>query len=99
MPGGCWGEDSNHKIERRDGPKTVAPFAFPTESEAKKGRAVMRGRVFVMFAMRNALFLVLLSCSFVPAARAQEPTPTPSSIPPNFSHYTLNPNPKPTALG
>src|SRR5918998_1574646 len=48
--------------------------------------------------------LVLLSCAFV-AAAAQEPTPTPtpeppaSSIAPNFSHYTLNPNPRPTVLG
>ena len=49
--------------------------------------------------------IVLLSCAFAVTAAAQEPTPEPtpeprlSSIPPNFSHYTLNPNPRPTVLG
>ncbi len=46
---------------------------------------------------------VLFFCVFALTAQAQEPTPTPepplTSIPPNFSHYTLNPNPKPTVLG
>ncbi len=46
---------------------------------------------------------VLFFCLLALTAQAQEPTPTPepppSSIPPNFSHYTLNPNPKPTVLG
>jgi hypothetical protein len=55
----------------------------------------------------------LLSCALAVTAAAQvatptqTPTPTPaqtpeqptSSIPPNFSHYTINPNPRPTALG
>ncbi len=51
--------------------------------------------------MRNTVLLVLTLCVVLPTARAQEatPTPPPSSIPPNFSHYTLNPNPKPTTLG
>jgi hypothetical protein len=49
--------------------------------------------------------LVLLSGVPVLTAFAQQSTqqPTPeapaSSIPPNFSHYTLNPNPRPTTLG
>ena len=46
--------------------------------------------------------MVLLAFAALTAI-AQEPTPPPepppSSIPPNFSHYTLNPNPRPTVLG
>jgi rhamnogalacturonan endolyase len=53
--------------------------------------------------MKMIVLTVLLSCILVNTAVAQEPSPTPeppqSSIPPNFSHYTLNPNPKPTVLG
>ena len=56
--------------------------------------------------MLKTLTLLLL-LSPVPAltAAGQEPTPQPtqeapvSSIPPNFSHYTLNPNPRPKVLG
>jgi len=48
--------------------------------------------------------MVLLAFAAVITATAQQQQPTPeapppSSIAPNFSHYTLNPNPRPTALG
>ncbi len=55
--------------------------------------------------IRSITLLVLLSGVPVLTAFAQQSTqqPTPeapaSSIPPNFSHYTLNPNPRPTTLG
>jgi rhamnogalacturonan endolyase len=55
---------------------------------------------------RMIALLLLLSCVPAPTAVAQQPAPQPtpeerpaSSIPPNFSHYTLNPNPRPTVLG
>ena len=55
--------------------------------------------------IRSITLLVVLSGVPVLTAFAQQSTqqPTPeapaSSIPPNFSHYTLNPNPRPTTLG
>ena len=54
--------------------------------------------------IKASTLMVLLTFAALTAA-AQEPTPTPtpgppaSSIAPNFSHYTLNPNPRPTVLG
>ena len=53
--------------------------------------------------IKSAALIILLFCGLVLIAAAQEPTPaperTPSSIAPNFSRYTLNPNPKPAVLG
>ena len=55
--------------------------------------------------MKKITLMVLFSFALALTATAQEPQqqptpePPPSSIPPNFSHYTLNPNPRATTLG
>jgi hypothetical protein len=38
MPNGCWGEDSDHQLDRREAPKAAAPVRFYADRVFMKPR-------------------------------------------------------------